>query len=127
MGEPDSDFAETVDRFFAAHTIDDDAARRHELENAIAPSAEFHGVQIVLRGLDEITEGFRGENRLVRTSPVEQRREWLRFEWVYETPDGAQATGPDGSLYGGAAIARLAPDGLLDLVVPFLGTRPPDS
>ena len=87
-------------------------------------AAEFHGLQIRLVGREQIQAGPVGTSQLVRTSRVQQRGPWLRWEWEYRKPDSTPERAPDGSPYGGTGIGRVADDGRLDLIVPFLGTRP---
>ncbi len=115
---------ELIDSFFASHSITDSDERRARLTRSLDPAAEFHSLQVTLIGIDEITEGFVGEARLVRTSPVEMRGSWLRWEWAYHDLDGQTLTAADGTGYAGVAIGRMSGDRLA-LVVPYLGNRPP--
>lgn len=113
-----------VDGFFEHHSVADPAERSRILEGVITDTAEFHGLQIHLVGREQIQAGPVGTSRLVRTSRVQERDRWLRWEWEYRKPDGAPERTPDGSTYGGTGIGRVADDGRLELIVPFLGTRP---
>ena len=116
--------AELVDRFLEHHSVADPAERAAILADAITDNAEFHGLQINLVGRDQIQAGPIGTSHLVRTSPVQQRGRWLRWEWEYRKPDGRTEMADDETPYGGAAVAMLADDGRLQLIVPFLGQRP---
>lgn len=113
-----------VDDFFASHSITDPDERGALLQSVLDPNAEFHGLQVTLIGIAEITEGFTGEASLVRTSPVEERGSWLRWEWAYHDPDGRPLQADDGTAYAGVAVGRVSGD-RLDLVVPYLRNRPP--
>ncbi len=118
------DPADLVDGFFEQHSEADPAERARILEAVVSDGAEFWGLQIHLVGRDQIQAGPVGTSRLVRTSRVQQQGPWLRWEWEYRKPTGEPERAPDGSTYGGTGIGRVAEDGRLDLIVPFLGTRP---
>lgn len=118
------DPAQLVDRFFRAHTATDPGQRRDLLVGSVENTAEFHGLQVDLAGLDELIDGFVGDHHLVRTSSVDVRGSWLRWEWAYQSDDGVTATAEDGSEYAGVAIGRLGEHDRLVLIVPFLGSRP---
>ena len=113
-----------VDGFFEQHSMADPVERARVLERVVTDTAEFHGLQVRLVGREQILGGPVGTSRLVRTSQVQQRDQWLRWEWEYRKPSGEPERAPDGSTYAGTGIGRLSEDGRLDLVVPFLGTRP---
>ena len=116
--------ADLVDGFFVQHSEEDAGERARLLEQVVADDAEFHGLQMLLVGREQIQAGPVGTSRLVRTSRVQQRGPWLRWEWEYQKRDGEPERAPDGSVYGGTGIGHVAGDGRLDLIVPFLGTRP---
>lgn len=116
--------ADLVDGFFEQHSTPDPSERARILDTVITDTAEFHALQMDLVGREEIQAGPVGTSRLVRTSRVQQRGRWLRWEWEYRMPDGEPERAQDGSRYGGTGIGLLADDGRLKLVVPFLGTRP---
>ena len=116
--------AALVDGFFEQHSIADPAERAGVLANVITDTAEFHGLQVRLIGREQIQAGPVGANHLVRTSRVQQRDQWIRWDWEYRNPDGVPERAPDDSVYGGIGIGRIAEDGRLDLIVPFLGNRP---
>lgn len=116
--------ADVVDGFFEQHSIGDPAERARILDAVITDTADFHGLQLHLVGREQIQAGPVGESRLVRTSRVQQRGQWLRWEWEYQQPNGVPERAPDGTTYGGTGIGLLADDGRLQLIVPFLGIRP---
>ena len=116
--------SELVDGFFEQHSTTDPAERARILDAVISDSAEFHGLQVHLVGRRQIETGPVGTSHLVRTSRVQQRDRWLRWEWEYQKPNGEPERTSDGSAYTGTGIGLLADDGRLQLVVPFLGTRP---
>ena len=116
--------ADVVDGFFEQHSTADPAERARILDSVITDTAEFHGLQVQLIGRRQIEAGPVGTSHLVRTSHVQQRGQWIRWEWEYRTPNGETERAPDGSVYGGTGIGQLADDGRLELIVPFLGVRP---
>lgn len=116
--------ADLVDGFFEQHSVADPAERARILEAVVSDGAEFYGVQVHLVGREQIQDGPVGSSRLVRTSPVEQRGPWLRWEWEYQNLDGRMERAPDGSAYCGTGFGRVTEDGRLNLIVPFLGYRP---
>jgi hypothetical protein len=118
------DPADLVDGFFEHHSTADPTERARILDIVVADTAEFYGLQVHLVGREQIEAGPVGTSHLVRTSRVQQRGRWLRWEWEYRKPDGAPERAPDGSTYGGTGIGMLADDGRLQLIVPFLGSRP---
>lgn len=119
-----TDAEQLVDRFFEAHSTADPGDRRRLLVSAVEPPAVFDGLQRRLEGLDELVDGFVGDHHLVRTSSVDVRGRWLRWEWAYQSDDGETAIADDGSPYAGVALGELGATGLLGRIIPFLGMRP---
>jgi hypothetical protein len=64
-----------------------------------------------------------GDLRLALTGAVDHHHGWVRFHWRVADP-GGDVLSLGGVRIEGVDVARLGPDGRLDLILVFVGDRP---
>ena len=115
--------AEIVDLYCAAWDEPDAGRRRALLEQAWAddgvyvdPTAHVSGRDALVEHIGGTYEVF-GSFSMRRTSGVDEHHDYVRFTWEMVTDAGDP-------IADGFDVARLAPDGRVQLVVGFFGPFP---
>lgn len=113
-----------IDQFCALHHESDPDTRQQILAAITTEDVAFHAIQGDAFGREAMDRFYHTDGSLVRTTPVEERRGWIRCGWEYHKPDGTVPILDGGQPYAGQLVAHVADDGKIDVAIPFLGFGP---